>query len=27
MKNREVLTFDEHEVKEQFKEAASELLG
>ncbi len=27
MKNREVLTFDEHEVKEQFKEAASEMLG
>ncbi len=27
MKNKEVLTFDEHEVKEQFKEAASELLG
>ena len=27
MKNTEVLTFDEREVKEQFKEAASELLG
>ncbi|HEY3421641.1 MAG TPA: amidohydrolase [Methanocellaceae archaeon] len=27
MKNKEVLTFDEQEVKEQFKEAASELLG
>jgi 5-methylthioadenosine/S-adenosylhomocysteine deaminase len=27
LKNREVLTFDENEVKEQFIEAASELLG
>lgn len=26
MKNREILTFDEHEVKEEFKEAAAELL-
>jgi 5-methylthioadenosine/S-adenosylhomocysteine deaminase len=27
MKNREILTFDEHEVKEKFKEVASEMLG